>query len=707
MSDRYCTNHPDKAGNYYCAKYNRYLCDECLRCQDPNIFCRHRTACIIWELTKYSDLYKEPEQKETPDENKASYEVTFLPSNKVFKALEGETIMEVAERENVYINARCGGKGVCGSCKVKISNGKVKCESSILINDKDRENGIVLACKAKVIEDVSVTVPDETKNKELKILQDASSVKKDLLKDRIPTPMVKHLALKLQEPTLDNPMNDLDRVKQAIKSREPDLGEITVSLDSLRQMSRALRQYDWQVTVTLLSHDCIQDAGCTWEIIDTQNYTEEISSFGLAIDIGTTSIVAYLVNLVTGDVLGVTSAQNAQVVCGEDVISRIIYAKDEEHLERLHKYVADTINTLIRELIKVTKTKKSHIVSAALAGNTVMTQSILKLDAKSIRLEPYVPMATIFPILHADEIGLNIHPKAGVYIVPGNAAYVGGDITSGIVASGLNHEEETTLFIDVGTNGEMVLGNKDWLMTAACSAGPAFEGGGIRYGVRALPGAIDDVNIDANNELTYSTIDSLPAIGICGTGMISIISSFLIAGILDTSGKFSTKANEYELFNAADDPYFVIAKKEESGVGEEIVICESDISTLIRSKAAIYGGIKTLLESSGMTLDVIDHIRVAGGFGRFIDFDKAVIMGMLPDSPREKFEYLGNSSIAGAYLALLSRDIREELKTVSRGMTYIDFSSSNQFFDEYNQAMFLPHTEINDFPSVKNLLNNQ
>jgi len=704
MSDHTCKSHPDKAGKYFCAKYNRYLCEDCLLCQDPNIFCRHRTACIIWELTKYSEIY----QKDTPADQKkisgATINLTFMPEGKTYTATEGETIMDVAERENIYINARCGGKGVCGSCKVQISSGKVECEPNILINDDDRNKGIVLACKAKLIEDVTVTIPEETQNRKLKIVEDASAVKELLLKNHSISPLTRHVSLKLQKPTLDNPMSDLDRVKQAIRHELPELGEVTTSLEALRQMSSALRKFDWDITITLSAHDCVLGSDCLWEIIKVEEYTNEPHNYGIAVDIGTTSVVVFLVDLSNGDVLGVTSAQNAQVVCGEDVISRIIYAKDDEHIEKLHTYVAKTINTLVTELIKVTKVKRNDIVSASLAGNTVMTQSILKLDPKAIRLEPYIPMATIFPILHAEEIGIKIHNKAGVYVVPGNAAYVGGDITAGIVASGLNQQDEITLFIDIGTNGEMVLGNKDWLMTAACSAGPAFEGGGIRHGVRALSGAIDDVNVDPETlELSFTTVDEKPAIGICGTGMISIIATFLAAKILDTSGKFSSLAQKCKQYIDNDDPHFIIAKANETAVGENIIISESDISTLIRSKAAIYGGIKTLLESSGMTMETIDQIQVAGGFGKYIDFDKAVILGMLPDAPREKFEYLGNSAIGGAYLALLSREVREELKQVSRAMTYIDFSSSNKFFDEYNQAMFLPHTEINDFPSVKNI----
>jgi uncharacterized 2Fe-2S/4Fe-4S cluster protein (DUF4445 family) len=460
-----------------------------------------------------------------------------------------------------------------------------------------------------------------------------------------------------------------------------------------------LRKNNWKINVALLNHSF------TYEIINIKPYNSFPGFYGIAVDMGTTSVVAYLVNLNNAEVIGSTSTQNRQVVCGEDVISRIICAQGDGGLQKIHDYAIGTINSLIDELVSVTNVKRDDILSLSVAGNTVMTQSVLKLDPSAIRTEPYVPVAVEFPILHAKNIGLNIYQRAGVYVVPGNAAYVGGDITAGILVSGLYKREGITLFIDVGTNGEMVLGNKDWMMTASCSAGPAFEGGGIRHGMRALPGAVDRVEIDPQTlELSLGVIDDEKPAGLCGSGMISLIASMFLTGILDSSGKFSEKVtgkNNYSRVRRGKLGYeFVVAWEKDSQLEEDVVITEADIAILIQSKAAVYGGIMTLLKSAGVALEAIDKIQLAGGFGKYIDFNQAIILGMLPDVELSKFEYLGNSSISGAYLALVSGEARTELIRLSRAMTYIDFSSSNLFYDEYIQALFLPHTHINTFPSV-------
>ena len=697
-----CSKHPEKPGTHYCAKYNRYLCDECLTCQDQTLFCKHRTSCVIWEIGKYGTS-KEQEEAKTEDlisnyKGRTMYKsskVTFLPSGKTIEVENGQSITEAAEAAEVFINARCGGKGVCGACKVKIEEGQVKSGASILIKDEDIEKGMVLACKSEIVGDISIRVPEEKAQQALQIVQDGSDIRESILAGRATSPMVHTLSLELDPPSLDNPSSDLDRVTHAILSADPGLEPISIELEALRELAKVLRENEWKINLTLLDH------GTHREIIQSGPIDPDAHTFGLAIDVGTTSVVVYLVDLNSGDVAGISSALNEQVVLGEDVITRIISAKDEKGLERLHEYGIHTINSLILELLKSNDIEQKEIVSVAMAGNTVMTQSILKLDPASVRLEPYVPMAVHYPILHASDIDLMTHPRAGIYMVPGNAAYVGGDITAGIAASGLHQEDEITLFIDVGTNGEMVLGNRDWMMTAACSAGPAFEGGGIRHGMRAMPGAVEDVEINQETgEATVRTVDEKPAVGICGSGMISLISSLLLSGLIDTSGKFTIPPITDLVRDKDGDREYVVVRQEDSGLEEDVVITEADLSTLIRSKAAVYGGIRTLLESSGMTLDAIDHIRVAGGFGKHIDFDKAVIMGLLPEVDEEKFEYLGNSSIAGAYLALMSGEVRDQLHNISSAMTYIDFSSSTQFFDEYSQAMFLPHTEMRDFPGV-------
>ncbi|MBN2402806.1 MAG: DUF4445 domain-containing protein [Spirochaetes bacterium] len=697
-----CYKHSDRTGKYYCSKYQRYLCDECLACQDPSLYCKFRKMCFIWEVVKHGtpDMQEMALAlaKKIKVRVKGKASVTFLPLNKTIEVEKGTTLLEAAHKGGIYINARCGGKGLCGSCKVKVEDGDLECEDSPLF-DKDKDRGFVLSCRAQIIGDVVISVPEENKARALKIVQDGFHVKEQLLTGRSISPLVSIVPLELLPPSLDDASSDLERVRHALSKAGFGNAYMYISLPVLRDLSASLRSNNWKVNIALLHH------GFTHEIIKVEEYKPLYKLFGLAVDMGTTSVVAYLVDLISGDVIGSTSTQNRQVVCGEDVISRIICAKGKDGLQIFHDYAISTINSLIDELIAVTKINRNDILSFAVAGNTVMTQSVLKLDPSSIRTEPYVPVAVDFPILHAKNIDLDINPKAGVYVVPGNAAYVGGDITAGILVSGLYTREGITLFIDVGTNGEMVLGNKDWMMTASCSAGPAFEGGGIRQGMRALPGAIEAVGIDpATLEVSLGVIDNEPPAGLCGSGMISLIASLFTSGILDSSGKFSDKLSDGRLKRREFGNEFVVSWQKDTQLEEDIVITEADIAILLQSKAAVYAGIMTLLKSAGITLEAIDRIQLAGGFGKYIDFKLAIILGMLPDTDLSKFEYLGNSAMSGAYLALVSEDARKELLKISRAMTYIDFSSSNLFYDEYRQALFLPHTDIRSFPSVEKIL---
>jgi uncharacterized 2Fe-2S/4Fe-4S cluster protein (DUF4445 family) len=696
-----CFRHPEVTGKYYCSKYNRYMCEECLACLDPNIYCKFRKMCMIWEIAKYGTpeqqekAYAGKKEKTEGGEKPLSVNIRFVPTDKTFRVDTGTTIMDAARDNEVYINARCGGKGVCGSCRVRVESGSVDSRPTALFTEEDSEKGFVLACTAKLTGDVTVEVPDENRARALKIVEDASHIKEKLLHQREIIPLVKIVPIELVPPTLDDPSSDLDRTRQAFRSKGIDIPDPCISLGALSELSSELRKHHWKVNIALL------DRGFTREIIRTTRYSSEEKYYGLAVDMGTTSVVAYLVEFPGAEVVGVASTQNRQVVCGEDVISRIICAKGEEGMERFHGHAIKTINDLVDELVTVAKIHHDQILSFVVAGNTVMTQAVLRLDPSSIRTEPYVPVAVRFPVWHAGDIGIKIHPLAGLYIIPGNAAYVGGDITSGIVASGLNRHDDVIMFIDVGTNGEMVLGNKEWMLTASCSAGPAFEGGGIRHGMRALPGAIDVVEINPETfEAECSTIDDLPAAGICGSGMITLMGNMFLSGVIDSSGKFNEKIDSKRIRKGDYGLEYVLSREEENGLEEDICITESDISILMQSKAAVYSGITTLLKSGGMTMDAISRFYVAGGFGKYIDFEMAVVMGLFPDVDLDKFEYLGNSSVAGAYLALVSEEARNELVDVSKKMTYVDFSSSNLFFDEYQQAMFLPHTEHQSFPTV-------
>ncbi len=335
------------------------------------------------------------------------------------------------------------------------------------------------------------------------------------------------------------------------------------------------------------------------------------------------------------------------------------------------------------------------------SGNTTMAHLLLQIEPRYLRRDPYIPTVSDFPILKAGEIGLKANPMAAVFIMPGPASYVGGDIVSGILYTGFHREDLLTLFIDVGTNGEIVLGNKEWLMTAACSAGPAFEGGGIRWGMRAEEGAIEKVTIDPQTLVpTLSTVGDAPPRGICGSGMIDLIAEMLKTGIIDRSGRFARELGNDRVRKQGDELAYVLTVADETPVNEDIVFTESDLKNLIYSKGAVYAGFTTLLGHAGMDFSMVDRMIITGRFGQYLNIEKAVTIGLLPDIDRSKFAYMGNSSIVGAYMALLSTTYRQEARTICNNMTYVDFSSNPRYMDEFTSALFLPHTDLKAFPNV-------
>jgi uncharacterized 2Fe-2S/4Fe-4S cluster protein (DUF4445 family) len=326
------------------------------------------------------------------------------------------------------------------------------------------------------------------------------------------------------------------------------------------------------------------------------------------------------------------------------------------------------------------------------------------LDTATIREEPYVPLMNRFPLWKASSAGLTINPDAPVYTAPCVAGYVGGDIVAGVLASGMNRKDETALFMDVGTNGEIAIGNSEWLMTAACSAGPCFEGSGIRYGMRATPGAIEAVKINPDTlEPAISVIGSGNPTGICGSGMIDAVSEMLLTGIIDQKGKLVERKSRVR--RGEDGLEYVIY--EDKRHNREIFLTAADLENIVRAKAAIYSGITTLLSSAGMDINAIEKVYIAGGFGNYLDIRKAIIIGMLPDMPEGRFSFLGNTSITGAYLCLMSDTLRGEAEEIAAKMTYIELSASRIFMDEYVSALFLPHTDMKLFPSVAKLLKKQ
>jgi uncharacterized 2Fe-2S/4Fe-4S cluster protein (DUF4445 family) len=422
--------------------------------------------------------------------------------------------------------------------------------------------------------------------------------------------------------------------------------------------------------------------------------------YGIAVDIGTTTIIVYVVNISDGSFVDVGMTYNSQIRYGDDVITRIIYATENNGLKELRDTVVDDINDLINTIVERHKIDKDAIGSGILSGNTTMAHLFWGLDTRSIREEPYVPAMSFFPLWKASDANININSNALVYTMPCIASYVGGDIVSGILASKMNRSPDVSLFMDIGTNGEIAIGSNEWLVTAACSAGPCFEGSGIKNGMRATEGAIEAVKINPKTfDVKLNVIGNAVPAGICGSGMIDAISEMFLAGIIDQKGKFVRSLKTNMIRDGEDGPEIVLHKNK-----KDIVLTEVDIENILRAKAAMYAGIAMLVQEVGFSIDKLKHVYVAGGFGNFLNIEKAVILGMLPDLPKERFIFLGNTSIAGAYLCLLSEKLRKEAEDIARKMTYIELSTSKSFMDEYMAALFLPHTDMKLFPTVAGLL---
>ena len=455
-----------------------------------------------------------------------------------------------------------------------------------------------------------------------------------------------------------------------------------------------MRDNDWKVTATIAKH------GEIWRILQIETGDTTDQNYGLVIDVGTTTIVAQLVHLKSGNVIGVTGSHNLQAHYGEDVISRMIFAcRIEGGLDPLHKALIKTINHIIKELTHEKGINIEDITAIVAAGNTTMSHLLLSLIPCSIRLDPYVPTVSTYPQIPARELNINIHPEGILETIPGVASYVGGDIVAGALACGMADRSETRVLIDIGTNGEIAIGNNDWMVCCSASAGPAFEGGGIRNGMRAMRGAIERIIIN-NGKVSYKSIGKAKPRGICGSGLIDCVYELARNNIIDQEGKFILSANHEMLVEKDGEAQFIVAHSEETETGKDLTLTEADISNLIRSKGAVFAAIKSLMDYIGLKFEDIDTFFVAGGFGSYLDVSKAIGIGLLPDIDPKRIQFIGNSSLMGACMALLSSHAFERTVHIARGMTNIELSNYQPFMDEYVAAMFLPHTDRRLFPSV-------
>jgi uncharacterized 2Fe-2S/4Fe-4S cluster protein (DUF4445 family) len=593
--------------------------------------------------------------------------VRFLPADVVVEVPTGTLIHEAAIQAGIHdIELPCGGQGTCNQCLVDVGGRYVE------------------ACQTPIGADLVVRVP-ENRVADMLVVGDSHLLARNLLPEPGKlSPLYITEKLVVPPASIEEHYSDWNRLLRALHEKYPDCS-ISASLAVLRKLAKVLRKSDGEVTVGM------REFAGGFHVLEVSPGFAKQSPLGLAVDIGTTTVVVQLVALESGNVLSTRTSYNLQLRRGADVISRIDYARTAERLQEMRELVLETINALVLQM----GPKPGEIRAASIAGNTTMIHLLLGLQPRYIREAPYVPTVNSIPAFSAAEVGLAIHPDAVVECAPGVGSYVGGDITAGLLSSEIpTNRDGVFLFMDIGTNGEIVIGNADWMVSCACSAGPAFEGAGIKCGIRATQGAIERVTI--GETVGYTVIGNGKPAGICGSGLISLLAELFKAGIVDQAGRFHDGSHSFLI---------------ESGVrtesGEDVVITVSDIENLIRTKAAIYAACALILENVGLKRTDISRVYIAGGFGRYLQISDAISIGMLPDLPLQRFSYIGNSSLTGAYIALLSREHRRKLAEIASRITYVDLSSDPRYMDGYVKAMFLPHTDSDQFPSLANALGNQ
>ena len=623
-----------------------------------------------------------------------AFTVRFLPEDREVTVREGETLLQAAAEAGIPLKASCGGNGTCGRCRMIVKTGEVKQLQTGKLTPEQLAAGYVLACQSIPLSPLVVEVPAESRLSEHRVLlAEERGARSDL--PPVLEPLFQKIRLAVPPATLEDSRDDAGRTLTALK-QATGIENARFSLEALNALPGALRRGNWQVTLSLA------DVRGYFAITAVEPGFAADSYYGLAVDIGTTTVVAQLVDLTDGRTVDVRGTYNKQAVYGDDVISRIVYAVENQDGRReMQKAVVDTINELIDPMCQKNGIPAENIRAVVCAGNTTMTHLFLGIDPEHIRLEPYTPAVNSPPPVAAGMLGLHVNHDALVHCLPGVASYVGGDIISGARLIEIDRTDRLTLFIDVGTNGEMVLGNREWLLACACSAGPAFEGGGITHGMRAMAGAIEHVEIDPKTgEVSYHTVGDAKPLGICGSGLIDLLSALREAGIIDRTGQFMSRPDLPRWREGDDGPEYLLVPAAESGNGKEITISEADIKNLIRAKGAIFAGIRTMLRKVDLPIEAIERILIAGGFGRYIGIQDAISIGLFPDVPLEKYRYIGNSSVKGAKLALLSRRVRDEMEALAARVTYLELSVGNEFMDEFVSALFLPHTDINLFPSL-------
>jgi len=621
-----------------------------------------------------------------------TYTVLFSPQNVTAQLSHGETLLDAARKAGISINAVCGGDGICGRCKMIVKDGIVEAAFSGKISCEEREAGVVLACMTRVKSDSAVEIPASSllndkkesglDSKRFQAFDDKSENELDFGK----YPLVEKIRIQLEKPSLENNIADQQRVTEALE-KVLGISKVAMKLDLVKRLPAILRDADFDITVTL------GYPGDEVEILDAAKGSEQTACYVVIVDIGTTTVVAHLVDCGNAKTRAASACFNSQISYGAEVTARLI-ASEKKGSKELSRLIADDINRLIETLVAEARIDKSDIASVVCTGNTVMMHFLFGLPSGNIRRTPYIPASVDLLPVKANEVGISINPTGLLYTVPGISGWIGGDITAGILFTGMYNRETVSMLVDIGTNGEIVVGNSEWLIACSASAGPALEGANIACGIRAEAGAIDSVFAE-HGFVRYTTINGAPAKGICGSGIIDAVCVLFTQGIIDRNGRFTKDdKSEKRILKIDDVICFILADENESATGKAIYISEPDIENVINAKAAIFAAMKILLRRIDLDFESLDKLYIGGAFGNFINIESAIALGLLPDLPRDKIEYAGNTSIKGAKMIALSRYNRDIIERIRKITTAYDLMGADDYVEEFKKAMFIPHTDI-------------
>jgi len=630
---------------------------------------------------------------------KKNFTVRFEPSGLKIKVPGGTVLLEAAHKAGIYLSSICGGDGYCGKCKVIVNEGQFQSKPTALLTPDETRENVVLACQSKVLSDMTITVPKSHTLETSQILMDTDARRFSELAGEVRAgvfeldALVRKLAIEMSPPTVHDHTADHERLYVAIRE-QIDAPIMQTGFRILQGLSKVLQVTNYKVAVT------IGRRSGTTEVIEVEPIKRCRTNFAVAVDLGTTTVVAHLVDLTNVKTIDTEATYNSQINFGEDYIRRIIYAEENNAFDEMQNRIVNDVNNLIVTLATRQKIDLHDITAVICAGNTAMVHFLLNLDPTRIRREPYIASAGFVPPIRAAEAGVQINKRGLLYCLPSVAAYVGSDIVAGVLTTRIFTKKGISLFADIGTNGEVVLGNREWLVCASSSAGPAFEGSGVKHGMRAGAGAIEKLTILDDGDIELKTIGDTHPVGICGSGLLDTLAELFTHGIIDRTGRF--KANgQPQLTEGDEGRQFQIAPA--CNEHQEIVITQADIDNLVRSKAGVFAAIRVLMESTQTKLEDLDAVYLAGGFGNFLNVRQAVTIGMLPDVPLEKIQFVGNTSIAGAKTVLLSRKALKAAEKIAKSMTYFDLMSHPGYMDEFTRANFLPHTDLSLFPSVSAL----